>query len=209
MSTLARIRQLGWQGVMLALRVRAARLVGRQVKMTTPDRLVLEDVLKAIAADVGIRSVLLVGSDWYCAHYPSLLPGRDVTTIDPDTRKARFGASKHIVDRLENLGKYVQPAAFDAIVCNGVYGWGLDDRHDCEVAFTQCEWSLREGGLLVLGWNDVPEHDPVPIGAIEALHRFAPYRMPEIGAQRLVVDGSTDRHTYAFFVRGARTTAAV
>lgn len=87
--------------------------------------------------------MLFVGCAWYAHRYERLLPGRDYWTIDPDPWKRRFGARRHVVAEFERLDAHVARGSFDLIVCNGVFGWGLDDRVDCERAFAPA--STRSG----------------------------------------------------------------
>lgn len=178
-------------------------LLGRPAPLDTPDRRVLEgDILAAIASCPEFRRVLFVGCDWYTAHYGGLLPGLALTTLDPERRRARFGASRHVIDTLQNLELHFEPASFDVIVCNGVYGWGLDRRDDCERAFAACATRLRPDGLFVLGWNDVRERDPAPLSEV-ALSELEPCAWPPLGATRFLVEDSDERHTYAFYRRAA------
>ena len=61
------------------------------------------------------------------------------------------GARRHIVDRLENVTRHFGEGALDLIVCNGVFGWGLDDPDGVDEAFRGCHRCLRAGGVFVLG----------------------------------------------------------
>jgi SAM-dependent methyltransferase len=99
---------------------------------------------------------------------------RDVEfwTIDLDPNMARYGTSLHICDDLANIGHHVEVATFDAIVCNGVLGWGLDDRESAERAFAACYEALRPGGLLVLGWDDLPRVESFRPESLCGLSRF-------------------------------------
>jgi SAM-dependent methyltransferase len=190
---------LAWLRVGLPARIRF--WLGLTRGMDTPDRRVLEDdILGGLArlpafGDGRRPRVLFVGCDWYTAHYPSLWPQADFTTIEPDAAKARHGAQRHFGDVLQNLGRHVAPSSFDVIVCNGVYGWGLDKPGDVETAFRACIEALAPGGVLVLGWNDVPRRDPVPLRQVRALDALQPWTMPGVG-QRIEVPGSAARHTY-------------
>lgn len=189
----------GWLRVGLPARIKF--WLGITRGMDTPDRRVLEDeILGGLARQWRAQSsarprVLFVGCDWYTAHYPSLWPEAEFTTIEPDARKARHGAPRHFVDVLQNLGRHVGPASFDVVVCNGVYGWGLDRRDDVETAFRACIAALASGGVLVLGWNDVPRRDPVPLREVSALRTLESWNMPGVGP-RVEVAGSAARHTY-------------
>ncbi|MDB5818262.1 MAG: Methyltransferase type 11 [Rhizobacter sp.] len=189
----------GWLRVGLPARIRF--WLGLTRGMDTPDRRVLEDqILGGLARRWRLQPgprprVLFVGCDWYTAHYPSLWPEAEFTTIEPDPSKARHGAQRHIVDVLQHLGRHVEPWSFDVIVCNGVYGWGLDDAQDVETAFQACIDALDHDGVLVLGWNDVPRRDPVPLRLVKALDALEPWSLPGVG-QRIEVAASAARHTY-------------
>ena len=74
---------------------------------------------------------LFVGCAPFTWHYEAIFPGRDYTTIDQDPRCRRYGATRHVVDKPKNLDRHVAPGSFDLIVCNGVFGWGLDERDAC------------------------------------------------------------------------------
>lgn len=203
-SLWAKARALGPRGLARMLVVRGRRLFGLSTGLKSADRLLLENVIiRQVAGDASLRRVLMVGCDWYTAHYPSLLPDSTLVTIDPDPRRARFGAPTHHVARLEEIDRYAPEQAFDVVICNGVYGWGLDRPADCERAFDMVRQRLRIGGLLVLGWNDVPAHDPAPLVSIDSLRRLTPCRFAPLDTERLLVQGSVDRHTFAFYRRDA------
>jgi len=199
----SRLSERGLLGAAHALNVRVRRMFDLPARLHIPDRLLLErQILPQVNAFAAGGRVLLVGCDWYAAHYAKLLPRCHCTSVDPDPARARFGvAGRHHQALLQDLPQFEQDRTFEAIVCNGVYGHGLDEAADCERAFQACHALLRPGGWLVLGWNDVPHRDPVPIGAIGSLARFEPVTMPGLGAQRLLVEGSSDRHTFAFLRR--------
>ena len=68
------------------------------------------------------------------------------SAIDPAGWRRRWGARRHIVDRLERLQDHVPDAYFDAIVCNGVLCWGLDRLPDAEDATRAEQGSNLVGG---------------------------------------------------------------
>ena len=175
--------------------------LGLPNRMRTPDREVLEHVILAsYARRTDIRTVLFVGCDWYTRHYEQLFFGRAYWTMDPDPWKRRFGARRHLVAGLESLDQHFAPGSVDLIVCNGVFGWGLDNRADCEQAFLSCFDSLRESGHLVLGWNDLPERRPVPLESLASLGRFRPENFEALGGSRYLANPS-NRHTYNFYAK--------
>lgn len=169
--------------------------------MRTLDRDTLEQVIfPACAARPDIAEVLFVGCAWYTRHYEKMLPGRGYRTIDPDPWKRRFGARRHIVAGLEDLAAHVAPGSLDLIVCNGVFGWGLDDRDDCERAFAACFDALRSGGQLIIGWNDVPEHRPLDLGSLRSLARFRPSIFEPLGSAQYLANPE-NRHVYNFYAK--------
>ena len=173
--------------------------LGLPVPMETEDRRILEQVIFPYFLTIAdIRAVLFVGCDWYTKHYAEFFRDRTFVTIDPATRAKRFGARRHIVAPLEELDNYVDRAYFDLIICNGVYGFGLDAGAQCERAFAACHSRLREGGYFVLGWDDIRERTPVPLSDIKSLDRFRPWVFPPLGTWRYTTD-TLYRHTYDFY----------
>lgn len=167
----------------------------------TEDRRILEDtILPAIAQSPEYRHILFIGCDYYTRGYRRILGKRDYWTLEIDPSKRKFGARQHIVDTAENLAQYFKPGSLEFIICNGVIGWGLDDRAGIERMLESCWSSLRERGVLLVGWNDVPEHSPVAMSDLKALRWFQPYVFPELGASEFKTN--TDlRHTYNFYTK--------
>ncbi|HTT04843.1 MAG TPA: class I SAM-dependent methyltransferase [Steroidobacteraceae bacterium] len=183
--------------------VRTARYaLGLPVPMETEDRRVLEQILfPYFGSQSDVRTVLFVGCDWYTKHYQRVFfRAQTFWTIDPAPGAARFGARQHLIAPLENLEEHFAPAHFDLILCNGVYGFGLDSQEQCERAFQACHSRLRTQGHLVLGWDDIPERTPVPLAGIAALQQFQRWDFPPLGTWRYLTD-TPYRHTYDFYRR--------
>ena len=181
-------------------------LLGRPTPLETADRTVLETVIfpyfNYLAA---ARCVLFVGCDWYTRHYESAyFIGKDYWTLDPAPRARKFAGAQHVVAPLEELGRHFPPQHFDLIVCNGVLGYGLDGRGQCEEAFRQCSLALRAGGFLVIGWDDIPGRAPVPLETIASLKALTRAPFPPLGTWRYVTD-TPYRHTFDFYRRPAPT----
>ena len=176
--------------------------LGMAAPMLTEDRRILEQVIfEHYRNEPAIKAVLFVGCDSYTAHYQKrYFSAQDFWTIDPNPRCRRFGANRHIVARLEDLSRHFPDGFFDLIICNGVYGWGLDHADDCDTALLQCHSCLTSHGHLLMGWNDVPGRDPAPLSAVSSLSRFSNYDFPGLGGSRYLTD-TPYRHTYWFFRR--------
>lgn len=144
--------------------------------------------------------ILFVGCAWYTRGYRTIFRDKDYQTLEIDPRESRYGAKTHIVDSLENIHKHYDEGALDLILCNGVFGWGLDDRAAVEIAFGGCFRCLRSGGVLVHGWNDTPERCPFPLEECQSLQQFQPFVFPPLATAEYRLAGSS-RHTYSFFVK--------
>ena len=150
------------------------------------DRRILEDtILPAIARSQEYHRVLFIGCEWYTRGYRKILAKRDYWTMEIDPSKRKYGARQHIVDSAENLALHFKPNSLDFILCNGVIGWGLDDRAAIEQMLDSCWHCLREQGVLLLGCNDVPEHSPVAHSELAALRKFQPHIFPDLGVAEL------------------------
>ncbi|MBV8806658.1 MAG: methyltransferase domain-containing protein, partial [Sinobacteraceae bacterium] len=119
-------------------------------------------------------------------------------TLEPNPEHREFGAAAHIVAPLESLDKHLPPESFDLILCNGVFGWGLDEFENCQAAFEQAHRALRPNGHLLLGWNDVPRRVPFPLETIPSLGQFRKYDFPPFGTWRYLTD-TAYRHTFDFY----------
>ncbi len=175
--------------------------LGGEVSLSTEDRRVFEQVVMPYFAErPEFGRVLFVGCDWYTAHYGRIFAGREYWTLEKDLGRRKFGSERHITDALQNLLAHVKPGFFDLVLCNGVLGWGLNDPEEAERSFEACRLALRPGGVLVLGWNDVPEKRVLALAESSSLRRFAPFILPPLGASSHVTV-TANRHTFSIFVR--------
>ncbi len=150
------------------------RLFGIAAPIRLADRTFLEETIFPWLGATQ-KTILFVGTRLYTAHYPRLLPQLDFHTIDIDPKNRIFGTSgKHLTGDVTRLGDYYPPA-FDAVVLNGVIGWGLDDKRDVDAALRQIAGVLKPGGPLILGWNNIPRRNTFPLESLEGLGLFTPY----------------------------------
>ena len=169
----------------------------------THDRYLLEEVIfPALRSRADIQRILFVGCDTYTAHYPALFADCGFTTIDVEPSKARYGAARHIVDTVVNLSSHFGPETLDALICNGVIGWGLDRREEIDEAMRQAYASLRPGGILIVGWNDMAPWRPEPLQGLAGLRLFEPLTLPPFPAPSYPTLGAM-RHVFNFYVRPA------
>jgi len=185
------------------------RFFRRRLGLATPldshDRRVLERVIfPGYLADRAVKRVLFVGCDSYTAHYErEFFAASEYWTIEPNPEMRRYGAKRHVIAPLERLANYFRERYFDLIICNGVYGWGLNTAEQCETAFAQCHSCLNPGGHLLIGWDDIPTHTDrasVLLPEVASLARFDKFHFPAFGTWRFVTD-TPYRHVYEFYRR--------
>src|SRR3974390_1599550 len=107
------------------------------ITLDTEDRRVLEKIILPYYEHAPcFKTILFVGCSPYTAHYGyDFFPAADYWTLDSCADVRRYGANRHIVAPLEQLNRHFPAHFFDLVVCNGVYGWGLDTLSQCEDAF--------------------------------------------------------------------------
>ena len=80
--------------------------------------------------------------------------GIKVTTIEPDASQAVYGSlHHHIIAPLQHISQHVAHNTFDAIIINGVIGWGLNDHSTRRAAAKGVHAVLRAHGLVIIGYN--------------------------------------------------------
>lgn len=160
------------------------------------DRAFLEGSIVPWLDDRGIRNVLSIGVRAYTAHYPDLLARRGITmwTSDIDPEAARWAsADRHVVADVCALSPRDFPLRFDAVLYNGVVGWGVDAPEAVVASFRALHSLVAPGALMVFGWNDDRSADPLGLDGIADL--WEPIDGPH-GATRRRFDDVT--HVYDF-----------
>lgn len=184
-------------------KISVSRIRGFDLYRNSPDRLVLEDIIiPYFSRQKEFHKVLFVGCDWYTNPYKKLFKKQEYWTIEIDASKKKYGSTNHIVDGIQNLNKYIERGYFDLIIFNGVFGYGINTREETEESFYQCFQALRLGGILVFGWNDIPEYKPFPvIENCEQLKKFDPYLFAPLSTSEYLTPNTERRHTYNFYIK--------
>ena len=187
-----------------ALLLRGLRnVLGLDVSLPTEDRRLLERVVLPYFAQAdAFTRLLFVGCDWYTRHYDKMFAAKEYWTLEKESGRRKHGGTRHVTDALVNLGRHFPDGHFDVIVVNGVLGWGLDDREEAEASLDACGRALGEGGVLVLGWNDVAAKRPLVPQESRSLARLAPWVFPPLGTARHATT-TANRHTFSFYMRPA------
>ena len=186
---------LRWRAGVAALRLLHGWSVVRQ-----PDRVWLErDLFHQLRRERDPEKLLFVGAAEYTRWYHRLFERGAVETIDIDESVARHGSpTRHVVGSCTDLSAHWPDGYFDAVVFNGVYGWGVDSDDDLRRTLTGIRAVLRPGGLLVFGFNDDEELDPLHVLSNRARY-FADFESATLGGLWIVGFERYRRHTYLFF----------
>jgi SAM-dependent methyltransferase len=174
---------------------------GIELYKHTEDRQVLEEVIFPYFVPLSqFSKILFVGCAWYTRGYRAKFKNKDYQTLEIDPAESKYGAKKHIIDSIENINHHFHDGELDLIICNGVFGWGLNEKTSIEEAFQGCYRSLRPGGVFILGWNDIPLRCPLLLSECEGLQLFQPFVFPPLATAQYLVANSS-RHTYNFFIK--------
>jgi hypothetical protein len=174
---------------------------GIELYMKTEDRKILQrTILPAIARSPEYHRVLFIGCEWFTRGYRRIFRKCDYWTLEINPRNRKFGSRQHIVDGAENLASHFKPDSIDFIVCNGVIGWGLNDRAAIKRMLDSSWHCLSEHGVLLLGCNDLPEHTPVVLSELDEMKRFRPFVFPAVGVSELRIDTPL-RHRFSFYTK--------
>jgi hypothetical protein len=162
--------------------------------------MLVDVIIPSIIEEVGDADVLFVGVEWYTAEYVALFPAGHLVTVDINPDVARYGSPRHQTVDVRRLTEVSPPHAFAAIVCNGVLGYGVNDADDVLATLVAMRTCLRNGGLLVLGFNDIDGRRP---DGLEAA--VAGARLVQSAGAGLPVEGSGPlgplRHVYIAYRR--------
>jgi hypothetical protein len=179
--------------------VRIVRCGGRTE--ASPDRLYLASILLPAFSKLGPR-LLWVGVRRYTSGYYAALErdGAECWTLDVDPQAAGWGRrTRHVTGDLLHDKIFPRGATFSAILCNGVFGYGINDEVQQEAAIQRLAALLEPGGWLLLGWNTHNCRDPIPLlGRAPLVHQ----RLESL-APRTTIRGTT--HVFDLLRRGMRS----
>lgn len=142
--------------------------------------------------------ILFVGAGSYTYHYERIFLAdiAQFTTIDSNPACAVWGARRHIVAPIQEIGRHRPKGSLDCVVLNGVFGFGVDDPSAMRAVVEAVHDILRPGGRMLLGWNADLHSDPADMGILDG--KFAPDLSAPWGFRRTFA-GET--HVNDFYVR--------
>jgi hypothetical protein len=136
--------------------------LGLEFPLKSENRLFLEnqifDLLNTRFKQQSVRACcLFLGTDKRSWHYPKCLDA-ELLTLDIEPKKAIYGnRGHHTIGSAGELLQHYAPRSFDAIIANGLIGFGMNQPQDCEALLAGAHAVLKDSGLLVLGYNDGAE----------------------------------------------------
>lgn len=169
----------------------------------SPDREVLRaSIFPAITKLIAFKrspSVLWIGCARYTKDYYRVLESRGAQcwTMDIDPKVRRWGRhGRHLTGDLGSVTKLFPKRQFDIILCNGIFGFGIDSWEAQIKAVAAMAAITSSDGWMLLGWNTNKVPDPLETGTLTPW--FEPADLPGFGT-RMFVDGCT--HVYDFLKR--------
>jgi len=134
-----------------------------------PGRIALVvEILPAYAACGG--RILWIGCRRYTKDYGRLLEknGGECWTVDIELKHAKWGErGRHLTGDLLLIDQLVPAGSFDSVLCNGVFGFGVDTRPAQLAALRAMATILKPGGRLLLGWNTERIEDPLGLDFVQ------------------------------------------
>ena len=156
-------------------------------------------------ASAKLKRVLFVGSRPYTAHYGQQLTraGIDYWTTDIDPEAANWGEKgHHIVCDITKIHEVCASESFDAVLLNGVFGFGIDENNAMNRTIEAIARILRPNGILLIGWNTQKTPDPTEL---EAVHLHFDRKSVVLLPQRKTFTNSD--HVYDWLVKTNATQA--
>jgi SAM-dependent methyltransferase len=134
-----------------------------------PGRIVLANQILPAYAACGGR-ILWIGCRRYTKGYGRLLEkcGGECWTLDIEIGHGKWGEKgRHLIGDLLAIDRLVAVASFDSVLCNGVFGFGVDSRSAQLAALEAIRRILKPGGRLLLGWNTDRIEDPLSLDFVQ------------------------------------------
>ncbi len=137
--------------------LRNARRVSRNA-----GRIVLVNEILPAYSRLGGR-ILWIGCRLYTSGYAAILErnGGECWTTDIEVAHAKWGVmGRHFTWDLVTIDRLIAAESFDTLLCNGIFGFGVNTRPAQLAALQAMQRVLKPGGRLLLGWNTDRVEDP-------------------------------------------------
>ena len=133
--------------------------------VSPPSRRWLESDVLPMLPSSGFRRVLFVGTAPYTFNYERIFrkAGGVWVTSDANPSARVWGARKHVTAPVQHVDRHFAKAAFDAVIVNGVFGFGVDSDLEMNKSIAAIKRVLRPGGLFLIGWNTDKVTNPLEL----------------------------------------------
>jgi SAM-dependent methyltransferase len=147
------------------------------------------------------QRILFVGVARFTQHYLPYFNNKElIRTIDTDPDVASFSSPAiHIVDSIENIDQHVDSGTFDLVLMNGVYGWGLASEDALQNSINNIHKVMKPEGVLLFGWNEMDEYDPLKIRTRDYFDQFEPYPFNGKAEIKFPTPRNPKQHVYSFY----------
>jgi hypothetical protein len=142
-----------------------------------PDRRYWDTDLMPTLVHAGFQTILFVGCEPYTrrVHEQFEQAGIECWTTDINPLNFAWGNPRHhLVADIADIRRHVPDNRFDAVLFNGVMGYGVTGAHMTTIA-PALHAILRDGGLLLVGWNKGLVEDPLTLEAVTARFAHGPW----------------------------------
>jgi hypothetical protein len=190
-----------------SVRTALLRPIYRRAIWHLPDRRYMEATIIPFLAEWGAKKVLLIGCRRYTMQYPSMLAARGIVawTIDIDPEAAEFGApNRHLVGDASTLDLMPECHGFDAVICSGVLGYGIDEPAAIRRCFLGLARVLTPGSLLVIGWDRDRTDDILAV--VECEEFFDRITHSSVPSRQTFPNSA---HVFDFMLRNSRVVESV
>ena len=141
-----------------------------------PDRRYWESAIMPALMGANFQRILFVGCGSYTRHVHERFEsaGIECWTTDILPQNAAWGnPRRHLVCDIAAILEHVPARHFDAVLFNGVMGYGVTGAHMAAIA-PVLHAILRKPGLLLIGWNHGLVEDPLSLESVTDLFDHAP-----------------------------------
>ena len=113
--------------------------------------------------------MLFVGCRRYTQFYDRYFAdaGTEYWTTDIDPESRRWGVkNRHVVCDIRHADAHFPAGHFDAVLLNGVFGFGVDDVAGMNETIVAPVRMTKPSGVLMIGWNDDLLDDPLELESV-------------------------------------------
>lgn len=161
------------------------------------------EIFKNLLSENKFKEILFAGVEIYTWHYKDFFKDKNFHTIDCDPHKRNYGnGDLHKVGSVCDLTKIYERAKFEAVIFNGLVGYGLNSAEDVNTAICEAYHVLADGGLLIIGWNNTKDHLDFALEHLQGYELFEEFVPAKLGLTGSRLEMKNDNmHTFDFLIK--------